>query len=50
MSAISYFGKTYNVLKSNTIKGSDFIQFIKCIIQNLSEISYENNKNMSFVW
>ena len=44
MSAISSFGKTYNVLKTDSYKGSDFIQFMKDVIQDLNEIGYESNK------
>ena len=31
-------------MKTDSYKGSDFIQFIKDIIQDLNEICYESNK------
>ena len=44
MSAISSFGKTYHALKSDTYKSYDFIQFMKTVIQDLNENSFERSK------
>ena len=44
ISAISSFCKTYNALETDSCIRSDFIQFMKEVIQDLNEIDYESNK------
>ena len=44
MSAISSYGKTSHVLKSDFYKSSDFIQFMKTVNQDLNENGFESRK------